>query len=243
MNKTYIAMWSGPRNISTALMRSFENRSDTVVLDEPFYAYFLKHTNLNHPGKEEIISTQECKWAKIVKKITGPVPQNKSIWYQKHMAQHNLEKYDISWIGKFKNCILIRDPKYVIPSYNKRYSFLHKNLLGYPQQLNIIRILEDTEGLTPPIFDASEILKNPRLALKKICNSIGISFSEKMLKWPKGKRKSDGVWSKYWYKNVESSSGFKPFRKKNITIEKKMSALYKDCLLDYNSMYEKRVVI
>ena len=243
MDKIYIAMWSGPRSISTALMRSFENRLDTVVLDEPFYAYFLKETNLNHPGREEIISTGEYNWGKIVKKITGPIPQNENIWYQKHMAQHNLDGNDISWIKKFKNCILIRHPQYVIPSYNKKYPLSHKKLLGYSQQLNIIRILEDKEGITPPIFDATDIQKNPRVALKKMCISIGISFTKKMVKWPKGKRKSDGVWAKYWYGNVESSSGFKPFYEKHITIEKEFRALYQECLTEYNSMYEKRVII
>ena len=243
MNKIYIAMWSGPRSISTALMRSFENRLDTAVLDEPFYAYFLKETNLNHPGREEIISTGEYNWGKIVKKITGPIPQNKNIWYQKHMAQHNLDGNDISWIKKFKNCILIRHPQYVIPSYNKKYPLSHKKLLGYSQQLNIIRILEDKEGITPPIFDATDIQKNPRVALKKMCISIGIDFMEKMLKWPRGKRKSDGVWAKYWYGNVEKSSGFRPFHEKQITIDKGLIALYKECLVEYNSMYKKRVII
>ena len=119
---------------------------------------------------------------------------------------------------------------------------MNKKLLGYSQQLNIIRCLEDKEGVTPPIFDATDIQKNPSLALKKMCSSIGIRFSEKMLKWPKGKRKSDGVWAKYWYGNVENSSGFKPFHEKQITIEKGLIALYKECLMEYNSMYEKRIV-
>ena len=241
MNKTYIAMWSGPRNLSTALMRSFENRTDTAVIDEPFYAHFLKQTNLNHPGRNEIISTLDSNWDNIVLKITGPIPQNKSIWYQKHMAQHNLEGCDINWIKSFHNCILIRDPKYVIPSYNKEYSLSDEKLLGYSQQLDLIRILEDEEGITPPIFDATDILEKPEQALKKICISVGIRFSQKMLKWPKGKRKSDGIWAKYWYRNVENSSGFQPFQKKNIIIDKKLIPLYDKCLADYNSMYEKRI--
>ena len=241
MNKTYIAMWSGPRNLSTALMRSFENRTDTAVIDEPFYAHFLKQTNLNHPGRNEIISTLDSNWDNIVLKITGPIPENKSIWYQKHMAQHNLEGCDLNWIKSFHNCILIRDPKYVIPSYNKEYSLSDEKLLGYCQQLNLIRILEDEEGITPPIFDATDILEKPEQALKKICISVGIRFSQKMLKWPKGKRKSDGIWAKYWYRNVENSSGFKPFQKKNIVIDKKLIPLYKKCLADYNRMYEKRI--
>ena len=234
-------MWSGPRNLSTALMRSFENRTDTAVIDEPFYAHFLKQTNLNHPGRNEIISTLDSNWDNIVLKITGPIPQNKSIWYQKHMAQHNLEGCDINWIKNFHNCILIRDPKYVIPSYNKEYSLSDENLLGYSQQLDLIRILEDEEGITPPIFDATDILEKPEQALKKICISVGIRFSQKMLKWPKGKRKSDGIWAKYWYWNVENSSGFQPFQKKNIIIDKKLTPLYDKCLASYYSMYEKRI--
>ena len=241
MNKIYIAMWSGPRNLSTALMRSFENRTDTTVIDEPFYAHFLKQTNLNHPGRDEIISTQDSNWDSIVKRITGPIPQNKSIWYQKHMAQHNLEGCDITWIKNFQNCILIRDPKYVIPSYNKEHSLSDEKLLGYSQQLDLIQMLEDEKGVTPPIFDATDILKSPEQALKKICISVGISFSDKMLKWPRGKRKSDGIWAKYWYGNVENSSGFKPFQKKNIIIDKELIPLYDKCLEGYNSMYEKRI--
>ncbi len=240
MNKTYIAMWSGPRNLSTALMRSFENRTDTTVIDEPFYAHFLKQTNLNHPGKDEIISTLDSDWDSIVKKIIGPIPQNKSIWYQKHMAQHNLEGYDINWIKKFHNCILIRNPKYVIPSYNKQHSLSDEKLLGYSQQLDLIQILEE-EGITPPIFDAADILEKPEQALKKICISVGISFSQNMLKWPKGKRKSDGIWAKYWYRSVENSSGFQPFQKKDIIIDKKLIPLYEKCLAGYHSMYEKRI--
>ena len=234
-------MWSGPRNLSTALMRSFENRTDTAVIDEPFYAHFLKQTNLNHPGRNEIISTLDSNWDNIVLKITGPIPHNKSIWYQKHMAQHNLEGCDLNWIKSFHNCILIRDPKYVIPSYNKEYSLSDEKLLGYCQQLNLIRILEDEESITPPIFDATDILEKPEQALKKICISVGIRFSQKMLKWPKGKRKSDGIWAKYWYRNVENSSGFQPFQKKNIVIDKKLIPLYDKCLVDYNSMYDKRI--
>ena len=241
MNKTYIAMWSGPRNLSTALMRSFENRTDTAVIEEPFYAHFLKQTNLNHPGRNEIISTLDSKWDNIVLKITGPIPENKSIWYQKHMAQHNLEGCDLNWIKNFHNCILIRDPKYVISSYNKEYSLSDEKLLGYCQQLNLIRILEDEESITPPIFDATDILEKPEQALKKICISVGIRFSQKMLKWPKGKRKSDGIWAKHWYRNVENSSGFQPFQKKNIVIDKKLIPLYDKCLACYNSMYEKRI--
>ena len=242
MDKTIIAMWSGPRNLSTAMMRSFENRSDTVVLDEPFYAHFLDKTNLNHPGRDEVLLSQDCNWNNVVEMITGPIPKNKPIWYQKHMAQHNLEGCDISWIKNLNNCILIRHPKYVIPSYNREYSISNEQLLGYTQQLDLIKILEEELGVPPPVFDATDILKNPEKGIKKICMSLGISFSKKMLKWPRGKRNSDGVWAKYWYKNVENSTQFNPFFEKNINIPKKLIPLYDKCMIHYYSMYKKRLI-
>ncbi len=242
MDKTIIAMWSGPRNLSTAMMRSFENRSDTVVLDEPFYAHFLDKTNLNHPGRDEVLLSQDCNWNNVVKMITGPIPQNKPIWYQKHMAQHNLDGCDISWIKNMNNCILIRHPKYVIPSYNREYSISNEQLLGYTQQLDLIRILEEELGAPPPIFDATDILKNPEKGIKKICMSLGIPFSKKMLKWPNGKRNSDGVWAKYWYKNVENSTQFNPFFEKDINIPKELIPLYDKCRIHYHRMYKKRLI-
>ena len=241
MDKTIIAMWSGPRNLSTAMMRSFENRSDAVVLDEPFYAHFLDQTNINHPGREEVLLSQDCNWNNVVDMITGPIPENKPIWYQKHMAQHNLKGCDISWIKNFNNCILIRHPKYVIPSYNREYSMSNEKFLGYTQQLDLIKKLEEELGMTPPIFDATDILKNPEGGLKKICISLGISFSPKMLKWPKGKRKSDGVWAKHWYKNVENSTQFNPFCEKTFNIAKELIPLYDKCMIHYNDMYKKRL--
>ena len=121
-----IAMWSGPRNLSTAMMRSFENREDTVVLDEPFYAHYLKKTDIQHPGREAVLRLQSANWHEVVELCLGPTPNDSSIWYQKHMAQHNLSGCDITWISGVKNCVLIRDPKYVIPSYGQQFlSLIH----------------------------------------------------------------------------------------------------------------------
>ena len=243
MNNRYIAMWSGPRNISTAMMRSFESRDDTVVIDEPFYAHFLHKTKFEHPGKKEILLSQDCNWDRVVDMITGPIPDDKAIWYQKHMAQHNLDGCNLEWIKKFNNCFLIRNPKYVIHSYSKEYIILNERQLGYIQQQKLIKKIEESTGETPPIFDADDILKNPKAMLEKICKSVGISFSKKMLKWDKGGRNSDGVWSKYWYKNVINTTGFKPYQKKKIKLEKEVLSLYEKCMVYYNIMYDKRLTV
>ena len=127
MNGIRIAMWSGPRNISTAMMRSFENRSDTVIIDEPFYAHYLDKTGLDHPGKDEVLASQSIDWHDVAKMCTGKIPDDKPIWYQKHMAQHNLEGCDLSWIKDVTNCFLIRDPKYVIASYGNGFRWKMKS--------------------------------------------------------------------------------------------------------------------
>ncbi len=241
MNTLTIAMWSGPRNISTAMMRSFDNRNDTAVLDEPFYAHYLKKTGINHPGRESIINSQSCKWDDILKMCVGPIPEGKPLWYQKHMAQHNLEGCDISWISNVKNCILIRDPKFVIQSYSKQLPINGEWQLGYKQQLEIMQYLEKNEGISPPILDAKDILLNPERLLKILCNKIGINFSKNMLSWAKGSRASDGIWGKYWYKSVNKSTGFIPYKNNNIKLDKELTTIYNKCMESYMAMYEKRI--
>ena len=234
-------MWSGPRNLSTALMRSFENRRDTTVIDEPFYAHFLQKTGIDHPGKHEVLQSQSTNWDEIVSLCTGSIPNNKAIWYQKHMAQHNLEGYDISWIKELKNCLLIRDPKYVIASYAKEYPLVDVKLLGYLQQEKIIDLLEKENNETPPIIDATDLLCYPKLILKKLCDRLKIRFSSRMLSWPKGKRKTDGVWSTYWYGSVEQSTGFLPYKKKEVKLSNELIPIYDNCMTSYSKMYENRI--
>ena len=202
MNKNIIAMWSGPRNLSTAMMRSFENRKDTVVFDEPFYAHYLSVTELNHPGRDQILDFQSTNWNEVVETCTNTSFHQKKLCYQKHMAQHNLQGFDISWIKDVQNCILIRDPKCVIASYRKKLPIEYERHLGYIQQAEIIEFLEKERGITPPIIDADDILKNPESMMKKLCNVLDIDFYKSMLRWPEGARDSDGVWGPYWYEGV-----------------------------------------
>ena len=242
MNGIRIAMWSGPRNISTALMRSFENRSDTVVIDEPFYAHYLDKTGIDHPGKGKILLSQSTNWNTVAKMCIGEIPNNKAIWYQKHMAQHNLDGCDLSWIKNTINCFLIRDPKFVIASYGKNFPITDERLLGFIQQIELLKMIEDTTGETPPILDAKDILIDPEGMLKKLCKRIAIPFSLKMLKWPSGGRNSDGVWAPYWYSHVERSTGFKPYVENNIVLDDSLISIYEKCYIHYKILWGKRII-
>ena len=241
MNKNIIAMWSGPRNLSTAMMRSFENRKDTAVLDEPFYAHYLSITGLNHPGRDQILDFQSTNWDEVVEKCTNRNFQEKILSYQKHMAQHNLQGFDISWIKDVQNCILIRDPKHVIASYQNKYPIQDERYLGYIQQAEIIEFLEKENSTIPPIIDAHDILKNPESMMKKLCKVLDIAFYPSMLSWPKGARDSDGVWGPYWYKGVYDSTGFKPYTEKEVSLNNNLTDIYKSCNEYYDSFYKRRI--
>ena len=241
MKNVRIAMWSGPRNISTAMMRAFENRPDTIVSDEPFYAHYLYKTGLEHPGKEEIIASQSTDWNEVACTCIGDIPDSKPIWYQKHMAQHNLEGCDLFWITRVTNCFLIRDPKQVIASYGKRFPVENERLLGFVQQAELLKMVEDSAGETPPILDSKDILMDPEGMLKKLCNRIGIEFSDKMLNWPAGKRDSDGVWAPHWYNRVEESTGFKPYSEKEIELDDTLIPIYEKCMVHYETLWKKRI--
>ncbi len=241
MTKTIIAMWSGPRNLSTAMMRAFENRNDTEVLDEPFYAHYLSATGLDHPGRDMIIDSQSTDWNEVVDMCTNSDLQERPIWYQKHMAQHNLEGFDISWVKDVTNCLLIRDPKYVIASYGKKFPIEDERLLGYIQQTEIIEFLEKENGMVPPIIDADDILRDPEIMLKKLCQKIGIDFSLTMLSWPKGPRESDGIWAPYWYEGVQDSTGFQPYAYREVILDDDLIEIYDNCMNHYDAIHQKRI--
>ena len=241
MTKTIVAMWSGPRNLSTAMMRAFENRNDTEVLDEPFYAHYLSATGLDHPGRDMIIDSQSTDWNEVVDMCTNSDLQERPIWYQKHMAQHNLEGFDISWVKDVTNCLLIRDPKYVIASYGKKFPIEDERLLGYIQQTEIIEFLEKENGMVPPIIDADDILRDPEIMLKKLCQKIGIDFSLTMVSWPKGPRESDGIWAPYWYEGVQDSTGFQPYAYREVILDDDLIEIYDNCMNYYDAIHQKRI--
>src|SRR5437660_2906366 len=156
-----IAMWSGPRNISTAMMRAAGNRLDTLVIDEPFYAYYLKATGKQHPGAREVIASGETDWRKVIAQLTGPIPNARRIFFQKQMAHHLLPEVDREWLGAVTNCFLIRDPREVIASYVKKRDDPALQDLGFTQQLEIFDFVRIRVKATPPVLDAKEVLENP----------------------------------------------------------------------------------
>ena len=238
-----IAMWSGPRNISTALMRSFENRSNCFVSDEPFYSYFLHKTRLKHPLRDEIIKSGLIDYNEIIKYITGPIPSSKKLWYQKHMAHHILPGLDMNWIKNMRNCLLIRHPSEVILSYSKKNEINSIQQLGYSQQIGIYKMLSEEIGNPPIIIDAQDLLQEPKKMLINICENLRIKFDEKMLSWPLGSRETDGIWGEYWYKQVEDSVGFKPYIKTDRIIPSKYQIIYDKCMRHYDFLYQNRIIL
>jgi hypothetical protein len=207
-----IAMWSGPRNISTAMMRAFENRDDTAVSDEPFYAHYLVATDAPHPGREAIIASQSTDYDTVAAMLVEPVPDGKLIWYQKHMLQHILADKPIGWLEDVHNCFLIRRPEEVVPSFRANRPDAAPWELGFEQQIRLFDHVAERRSEAPPVLDAADVLKNPEGMLRALCERLGIAFTDRMLHWPAGPRASDGVWATHWYGNVAASTGFAPWR-------------------------------
>jgi len=230
-----IACWSGPRNISTALMRSWSSRDDTFVTDEPFYAHYLKETNLKHPMHMEIINNYSSNYKEIINYLIGEIPKNKKIWYQKHMAHHIIDLSTIDWISNCENCILLRHPKEVISSYTKKNKLKSVEELGYPQQYEIVNFLKKINK-SCIIINSEELLENPKESLSDWCRKINVKFDKSMLKWEKGNHINDGIWWKSWYDNVIKTTGFHKYEKKDINIENKYDSIYNESMKYYNCL-------
>jgi hypothetical protein len=214
-----IAMWSGPRNISTAMMRSFENREDTAVIDEPFYAAYLAATGLDHPMCKEVLASQPNDWRDVAKQLLGAAPDNKAVFYQKHMTHHMLPEFGRDWIARCRNAFLIRAPEDVLASYARKRGDVTLADIGFVQQRELFEREADRLGRAPPVIDAADVSRNPKAALAALCISLDIPFSQRMLAWPAGPRPSDGVWAPAWYDAVERSIGFAaPGRKPRATL-------------------------
>jgi len=198
-------MWSGPRTVSTALMRAWENRPDTVVVDEPLYAFYLAATGLDHPGRDEVIASQPTSWPEVLRSLTsGPLPPGVTICYQKHMTHHLLPSVDRAALASLRHAFLIRDPRSLLASYARVRSAPTLSDLGLVQQASIF------EEFGGPVLEAADLLAAPEPALRALCAALGVPFSTAMLSWPPGPRASDGVWAPYWYDSVRRSTGFVP---------------------------------
>ena len=237
-----IAMWSGPRNISTAMMRSWGNRPDTFVCDEPLYAYYLEATGIEHPGRAEVINHGEKDWRRVVARLTGRIPAGKRIFYQKQMTHHLLPEIDRSWLGAVTNCFLIRDPGEVIVSYVKKNKDPTLEDIGFVQQAEIFEWVRENTGQISSVIDARDVLENPERILRLLCETLGVEFADAMLSWPPGLRETDGVWAKHWYTEVETSTGFrKPDRRVPEAVPERLARIHEQAREIYERLREYRL--
>jgi hypothetical protein len=235
-----VDMWSGPRNISTAMMRAFENRPDTVVVDEPLYAAYLVRTGIDHPAREEVIASQPNDLETAVAELSAPLPPGKTVHYAKQMAHHVSSDMDLSWTLAFRNLLLIRDPAEVVASYVRARESCEPDDIGLPQQGRLLELWQK-QGVEVPIIDSGEFLRAPEPHLRWMCDWLGIPFSERMLSWPSGPRESDGVWAPHWYANVWSSTGFQPWRPRETNLSDHDAAVAEACRPIYDELYAQRV--
>jgi hypothetical protein len=228
-----VAMWSGPRNISTAMMRSFGARPDTTVVDEPLYAHYLAETGLAHPGREEILASQPRRWADAVAGLLAPLDTD--VFYQKHMTHHLLPVIGRDWLGEVANAFLIRDPAHVVASYAKVRGEPTLEDLGYPQQVEIFR----AHG--GPVVDAADVLRDPAGTLSALCAALGVPWDPAMLSWPAGPRDTDGVWAPHWYAAVERSTGFGPYDPRPAEVPAQLAPLVERARPLYEELADRRL--
>jgi hypothetical protein len=230
-------MWSGPRNISTAMMRAWENRPDTVVVDEPFYAAYLEATGIDHPGRDEVIASQPTDPDDVVRQLladdTAPVQ------YSKQMTHHMLPETPLDWVTDVHNVLLVRDPREVVASYVRSRESCEPDDIGLLQQARLLDVLPtDT-----PVIEAGDFLRDPEGHLRWLCDWLGIDFTDRMLQWPAGPRDSDGVWAPYWYDAVTASTGFEPWRPREVALDAHDAAVAETCRPAYELLHARRVVL
>lgn len=236
-----IAMWSGPRNISTAMMRAWGNRPDTVVCDEPLYAHYLKQTGLDHPGTAETLASQSTDWSEVAQWLTGPIPGGKPIFYQKHMAHHLLPNIDRDWLGQLTNCLLIRQPEEMLTSLLEFLPSPRVEDTGLPQQVELYGWLAERQSPPPPVLDSRDVLTDPAGVLRQLCERLGVEFTDRMLSWPPGLRETDGAWAPYWYKKVEKTTGFGTYRPKPDRAPPELASVLAECERLYEQLYPHRI--
>ncbi len=234
MNSRRISMWSGPRNISTAIMYSFRQRTDTTVVDEPLYGHYLRTTGVRHPGDAEVIAHMNCDAKRVIQDTllaTGPT----AIRFYKNMA-HHLTGLELGFLSKLENILLIRDPREMLPSLAQQIPEPSLRDTGLGEQVTILEKLLEQEQ-EPIVLDARELLLNPRGVLSVLCQKLRLSFEEQMLAWEAGPKAEDGVWARYWYQNVHQSTGFEAYQAKTTPFPETLSPLLQDCQPLYDQLY------
>ena len=236
-----IAMWSGPRNLSTAMMRSFGSRSDTYVSDEPFYGCFLKNTGADHPMREEVIAAMDCDWWSVMASLRKDPPGGAPIWYQKHMWHHMTGPIGYDDFTGFTHTFLIREPERMIASYLRKREAAHFEDFGLERQAQFFEREADRLGHAPPVIDAHDVLMNPQGVLTQLCEVLGIPWDMAMLSWLPGRRETDGIWAKHWYGAVEASTGFGPPEADHIDLPEEAQAVADRCRPYYERLAAYRI--
>ena len=226
-----VNLWSGPRNISTALMYSFAQRDDTQVVDEPLYAHYLRTGGTQHPGREEVLASQENDGKKVIDWMTSDVFEKPVVFFKQ--MTHHLIDLPHEFLSQTKNILLIRDPKDVLISYSKVIEQPALEDIGIKQSYELFQFLKE-KNFHCVIVDSSEVLKQPEIMLNRLCKNLGITFQKSMLHWKAGTRVEDGVWAKYWYKNVHLSTGFAPFEKEEKELPEHLTAIYAEAKFYYD---------
>lgn len=231
-----IAMWSGPRNISTAMMRSFGSRSDCAVSDEPFYGAFLKTSGEPQPMASEVIADMDCDWDSVMRAMTGNAPRGMPLWYQKHMPHHMVGPVDILDFPNHRHAFLIRDPDLVVASYAAKNELREASLLGFAKLVDYHSRISDHLGICAPIVDSQDILSDPAALLKGLCAALDIAWDSAMLSWKPGRHADDGLWGSHWYGAVEASSGFAPPKSTMPKLNDDARRVADECRADYEAL-------
>ncbi len=236
-----LAMWSGPRNISTAMMRAFENRPDCAVWDEPFYAAYLQHSGVVHPMQSEIIADGLPNPDDVVRGLLDLPPAGEPLFYQKHMSHHMIDVMPRDWFSEVTHGFLLRHPEKVTASYAAKRDEVSLEDIGFPQLVEIFDQICDATGKAPPVLDSDEIPSRPKACLSALCTAWDFPFTEAMLTWPPGKRDSDGIWADWWYGQVWQTTGFQAVAPKqiNLTAEQQKVA---DAAMPYYERMQRYVL-
>ena len=232
-----ISLWSGPRNVSTALMYSFAQRQDCDVVDEPLYAHYLSQVEVEHPGRAEVLATMNPDGHKVIAQLLKE--GDKPLRFLKNMAHHWIG-LDDTFLLNFSNIFLIRDPKEMLPSLIKQIPDPVLRDTALKRQWELFQMLKE-QGQTVSVIDSRHLLLNPIELLNRLCDRLCIDFDEAMLSWDPGPIPEDGVWAKYWYQNVHASCGFQPYQPRNVALPKKLVPLLKECEPYYNSLYDQSI--
>lgn len=239
-----IAMWAGPRNISTTMTRAFENRADTMVVDEPFYAYYLRVSGAPHPMRGESLAARPQSVEGVFDWLSRLTDARHAIRFEKHIAYHVLPEMDtiLQRMAGYRTFLLIRDPRAMVASFANKYDDVAPIIDSLTVQKAVLRGCE-AAGRPCPILDAQDILRAPREMLTVLCEVLDIPFTDEMLSWPAGPRESDGPWAAHWYDSVNESTGFKPWRPREVTLDSALERLAEACRPDYETFHARRLTV